>query len=245
MNILQYLSWNLSIYAISLETRALQRNHKDIYSWSNQKCWHFSNKTWQESHHFLLSQKLDVHAGCYQVLFHFNTAPRSVLHHSDCQEDFQSSGSLALDQFFKPSLACIVSNRWCITKIEPFRSTVTFLLLWMWFCYWIVQNISYEIPQRTIWTKFIQWHLRSQFNKHINKNHYQVLRIVTATIALTGRHLRVPHLKHIQYSKPRSSLLPGRALKRTSTLPLSPASPLSTSEHKAAMAWVRLSPILS
>lgn len=61
--------------------------------------------------------------------FHCNTAARSVLHHSHCQEDFLSSSSLVWGQFFKLSLAHIVLNRWCITKIEPFPSTVTFPLL--------------------------------------------------------------------------------------------------------------------
>lgn len=60
---------------------------------------------------------------------HCITAASSPLRHPKHQEDFQSPGSLVLDQFFKPSSADIVLNRWCITKIEPFRSTVTFLLL--------------------------------------------------------------------------------------------------------------------
>lgn len=75
-------------------------------------------------------------------LFHCTTAARPLLHHSHCQEDFQSLSSLALGQFFKPSLAHIVLNRWCITKIEPFPSTVTFPLLWSCLCYWMVQYIS-------------------------------------------------------------------------------------------------------
>lgn len=60
---------------------------------------------------------------------HCITAASSLLRHSKYQEDFQSPGSPVLDQFFKPSPADIVLNRWCVTKSEPFRSTVTFLLL--------------------------------------------------------------------------------------------------------------------
>lgn len=101
---------------------------------ADHKCWHFSKVSW---HHFLLSLKLMLDVT--RVLLNFSTTLGSLLYQA-ARRTF-SHLPLGVGSIFPSPLTCIVLSRWCRTKIEPFRSSVTFLLLWTCLCCCIAQNI--------------------------------------------------------------------------------------------------------